>query len=189
MDFIRKNLEHFFNFLKYISERLLCIIVILFIIIIATIFFFRNSVIINPSSFESQEILFCGISLGNLSAWFGGIAIIITAIWSMYQFVKSRTIKQQEKASVIAQDFADNIIERMGMISDVLLANGEVKILLNKIDSLKLKQFTQIEMLDILGKSDCFTTFEKIITSKSTQKRYNKILETRYTQKEREKFD
>ena len=156
MDFFRKNLEHFLNFMKYVSERLLCIIIILCIIIFATFFFFKNAVIITPTSFESQEIFFYEISLENLSVWFAAITIIITAIWSMYQFVKNRTSRQQEKASLIAQNFADNIIERMGMIYDVLTANEEVKILLRKIDSLKLNQFTRIEILNIVGDQECF---------------------------------
>ena len=190
MDFFRKNLEHFFNFMKYVSERLLCIIIILSIIALVTFFFFKNAVIITPTSFESQEILFYGVSLGNLSAWFGGIAIIITAIWSMYQFVKGRTIKQQEKAAEIAQDFANNLIEKLGIISDVLLPNQEIEKMISKIvKSKQLSQFTTIEISSILDDEKCFENCNNIIHSKETQERYNNILKERYNDEEKKKFD
>lgn len=190
MNFIKKNMEHIINFFKYLWERIFCIILLGLFIGIITYLFFNNSTIQNPETVESQEILFCGISLDNISTWFTSIALICTALWSMYQFVKSRTSKQQEKASEIAQDFASNLIEKMGIISDVLLPNQEMEQMISKIvQSKELNQFTTIEISNILKDENCFKKCNEIIHAKETQERYDKILSERYNDEEKKKFD
>ena len=190
MNFIKKNIEHIINFFKYLWERIFCIILLGLFIGIITYLFFSNSIIRNPETFESQEIFFCGISLDNISTWFTSIALICTALWSMYQFVKGRTSKQQEKASEIAQDFASNLIEKMGIISDVLLPNKEMEQMISKIvKSKELNQFTTIEISNILKNDKCFEICDNIIHEKETQERYNKILDERYNNEEKKKFD
>ena len=49
---------------------------------------------------------------------------------------------EQEKASEIAQSFADNLVERFAIISDVLLSNQEMQQLLVKVSNSNLKSFT-----------------------------------------------
>lgn len=181
MDFIRKNLEHFFNFLKYILERLLCIILILSIIIIATIFFFRNSVIINPSSFESQEILFCGISLGNLSAWFAAITIIITAIWSMYQFIKSVSRKQQEKGASIAKDFTSGLLDKCGIVTVVFKKSKLYKLLNSHEEYNSFRNFTVSELRDIYG-NELPAIYRAIEQECNLDKIYHDLLKNRITE-------
>lgn len=188
MKFIKKNIERIIDFLKYIWERIICISLLLIFIIIITILFFNNSSILNPENIASQQVLFLGISLENLSIWLTLIALITTALWSMYQYTKNRVAKQQEKASEIAIDFADNIIERMGMISDVLTADSKIKEIINHLNPSKLNQFTFMEILEILDEKYIDDFFE-VVESPKTQKEYNKILEERYNKKEREKFD
>ena len=190
MNFIKKNMEHIINFFKYLWERIICIILLLLFIGIITYLFFSNSTIQNPETVESQEILFCGISLENIATWFTSVALICTALWSMYQFVKSRTSKQQEKASEIAQDFASNLIEKMGIISDVILPNKEMEQMISKIvQSKELNQFTAIEISNILKDENCFKKCNDIIHAKETQERYDKILSERYNDEEKKKFD
>ena len=188
MNFIKKNIEHLGNFLDYIIEHLLCVIILILIFIIsfAILKAFPCSM---PKDIQSQEIYILGISLNNIGIWFTAIGLIVTAFWSMYQFTKSKILKQQEKASEIAQDFADNLIERMGLISDVLMPNQEIQNMIKKLDTSKLKQFTVVEMLEIMNDKQCFEKFHKIVLSKRTQNRYNTILNKRYNKQEQEKFD
>jgi len=188
MNFIKKNFEHFRNFLDYIMDHLLCIIVLILVFIISFIILKSLPFIQLPNN-QSQEIYVLGISLGNISIWFTAIGVVITAFWSMYQFTKSKTLKQQEKASEIARDFANNLIERMGLISDVLMPNQEIKNMIKNIDTSKLKQFTVVEMLEIIDDNKCFEKFHNIVNSKNTQKRYVKILNTRYNEFEQQRFD
>ena len=77
----------------------------------------------------------------------------------------------------------------MGLISDVLMPNQEIQNMIKKLDTSKLKQFTVVEMLEILNDEHCFEKFHNIINSKRTQNRYNEILNSRYNEKEKEKFD
>lgn len=190
MEFLKKNVEHVINFAKYIWERIICIILVLVFITIITIIFFSNSVILTPENVESQQILFSGISLENLGVWFTSIALIATALWSMYQYTKNKISKQQEKASEIAQDFSNTLIEKMGIISDVLMPNHEIQKMVTKIvKSKKLNQFTTLEIRNILEDEKCFEKCDKIIHSKRTQGRYNEILKERYNDIEQNRFD
>ena len=77
----------------------------------------------------------------------------------------------------------------MGLISEVLMQNQEVEKIIKIIHSNKISQFTVLEVQDIFNNKDCINNFEKIIRSRNTQKRYDKILEKNYNAKEREKFD
>lgn len=189
MDFIKPNWEHFINFIKFISERLLCILITLLIVVFITVLFFKKAEIQNPESVESQQILFYGISLDNLGTWFTFIGLIITAIWSVHQYNKNRSSKQQEKAADIAKDFADNLVERMGLITHVLSYNKEIQNIMQKLDISKLNQFTEIEIKEILNNNNLIIAFLRIINSKKTQKKYKELLNKQYSNKEQEKFD
>lgn len=174
----------FCNILKIVG-----ISIIIFMVFAISLFIFSKCNIQTPSDVESQEIFICGISLNNWGTWITLIGLIFTAIWSMHQYKKSQLSKQQEKASEIAQDFANNLIERMGLISDVLMPNQEIENMLKKIDSSKLCQFTRVEISEIMNDNQCFQKFHKILYSKRTQKRYNEILHKRYSESELERFD
>lgn len=189
MEIWNKNINEFKSFGKYLLERLLCIVIAFIFVIGLTYLLFSNAEIINPQEVESQQVLVFGISLENLSIWLGAVAIVITAFWSAFQYHKNKLVRQQEKASEIAKDFADNLIERMGLISAVLMPNHDIQNMIKGLDTSKLKQFTIMEMLGILHDKHCFEKFDKIIDSKRTQKRYIRILKNRYTENERQKFD
>ena len=190
MNFIKKNMEHIVNFLKYLWERIFCIILLLAFIGIITYLFFSNSTIQNPETVESQEILFYGISLDNISVWFTSIALICTALWSMYQFVKNRTSRQQEKASEIAGEFSNNLIGNLGLISKTLLKNDEIKNMLKtlKDSNIPLNQFTKYEIEEIFGDNQIFQKFDKIIMSDKSQKDYSTFLYNKYSEEEQKNF-
>ena len=119
----------------------------------------------------------------------GSGTMVIGAIWAIYQFDKNVNRKQQEKASEIAQDFANNFIERFSIISKVLLKNNEMRKMLSKIANGELKSFTRIEILDAVGDKNCFNKYSQIVKSKKTQNRYETILNKLYNEKEKEKFN
>ena len=190
MEFFKTNLDHLSNLLKFIIERLFCILLTLGFILLITYFFFSNVQIQNPESIESQQILLFGISLENLSIWFTFVGLIITAFWSMIQYNKNKAIQQQEKASEIASDFADNIIEKLSIISCVLMSNEDIRKMVHKlVHSKKLKQFTTWEVSSALEDEKCFDNYQQIISSKSIQRNYKKILKKHYNSEERKKFN
>lgn len=183
-------MEHIINFFKYLWERIFCIILLVLFIGIITYLFFSNSIIQNPETVESQQILFCGISLENIATWFTSIALICTALWSMYQFVKSRTSKQQEKASEIASKFANNLIEKLGLISKTLLSNSEIAKIVKTIDNstVPLSQFTIYEIKEIFNDEHIFKKVDNILKSDEIQKTYTDFLKDKYSEQEKQKF-
>lgn len=189
MDFLKTNWTHFTNFIKFIGERLFCILFTVGIVVIFTLLFFKCATIQNPNTIENQQILFYGISLDNLGTWFTFIGLIITAIWSVHQYNKNKSLKQQEKAADIAKNFADNLVERMGLITHILSHNKEIQNIMQKLDISKLNQFTEIEIKEILNNNNLIIAFFKIINSKKTQKKYKELLNKQYSKKEQEKFD
>lgn len=190
MNFWKNNWSHLENFIRFFAERFLCILATLLFIALITFCFFKIAVIQNPEVVDSQEIYIYGISLDNLSTWFTFLGLIIAAFWSMHQYNKNKAIKQQERASEIAQDFADNIIEKLGLISDTLMPNLEIqKIVAQIVKSKQLKQFTTWEIASILGDEKCFEKYQQIIRSEDTQKRYTELLNKHYSRSEREKFN
>ena len=111
-------------------------------------------------------------------------------IWALYQYNKGKKEKQQEKAAEIAKDFADDLVERMGMISGVLRKNNEIKGMIESVvKSKKLSQFTTLEIAKILGNTKCFEKFDTILHSEEIQKEYKEMLNKRYSEKEQEKFE
>lgn len=189
MIFLKNNYEHLINFFRFIGDRLFAIMFTILLVFLISCKLFSMVAINNAETVESQEILICGLSFENLSIWLTSVGLIITALWSMYQYIKNQNLKQQEKASEIARDFANNLIERMSLISNVLLQNKEVQKIIKVINSSNINQFTKKEAINIFKKANCSDIFLKIIKSKNTQKKYNKILNENYNEKEKEKFD
>lgn len=184
---MRKNIEHLMNFLTYLKEHLLCFILIIIFFIVAGIILVHLPVN-NPENIEAQQILIFGVSLENWSIWYTIVGLVITALWSMYQYTKSVTRKQQEKASVIAQDFSNQLIEKIAIISNILLKNNEVHKMVSKISNSTLQNFTTMEITNILDDDNCFSIYSKCLTSKRTQKRYEDTLNKIYSKNEQEKF-
>lgn len=183
-----KHLKNFWKYIQYIFNHLFCVILLIFIVFLSCLFLSKCT-IINPSTVESQEILIAGISLDNWGIWFTAIGLIITAVWSMYQYHKNFLIKQQEKATAIAQEFANHLVEKFGLISDTLLGDEQFNKIIEKFPLEKFKDFTVLEVLELSNNKNIFNDFNSIITSKSTQKRYTRLLKKRYSKVEREKFD
>lgn len=178
---IVKEIPNIFKFLLIIS------LVALFLF--SSVWLFKYCNIQNPTDVQSQEIYIYEISLGNWCTWITLIGLLFTALWSMHQYNKNRLSKQQEKASEIAQDFANNLIERMGLISYVLTPIPIIKEIMKNLDTSRLNEFTAMEILEILNDEKYIDSFFETIESDDTQKKYNDILKQKYNDKEIEKFD
>ena len=141
------------------------------------------------TSEEEQQIFIFKISLNNWCTILTIIGVFFTAIWAIHEYDKKNKLSQQEKASEIAQNFANNLIERMGLISEVLMPNQEIQKIIKIIDNTNINQFTLFEVQNIFDDQNYVDKFCEILLSKNTQKRYNKILNRFYSPKERERFD
>lgn len=176
-------------FLKLIKIVPIVLLVSFFLLLSLICFNFCD--VQNPSEIQSQEIYFLNVSLGNWGTWITLVGLFFTAIWSMHQYMKSRLSKQQEKASQIATDFADNLIEKMGLISKTLLKNTYVQKVTSIFDNNpeSLSQFTTFEIIDILNDEDVFEKFKNILLSENTQKEYQIFLNEKYSKNEQERFN
>ena len=181
------------NFMKYFLKflKIIPIIFLVSIFLLLSIILFNFCDIQNPNEVQSQEIYICKISLSNWGAWITLVGLFFTAIWSMHQYIKSKLSKQQEKASQIATDFADNLIEKTGLISETLLENSYVQNITSIFDNHpeSLSQFTTFEIENILNDKNVFVNFKNILCSEDTQKEYQKFLDEKYSEKEQERFN
>lgn len=192
-NFLKQHISKLIHSIFSLIKSIVCkyyIYIIIFIITIVITLLIHNATIITPENFESQQILINNISLENWSTIITTIGLLSTAIWSMFQYNKSRIAKQQEKASEIAQTFSNDLIEKTGLISDVLMDNPEVQKMVHSIKkSKRLNQFTTLEILNILDDQKCFEKYDKIVKSQRTQARYTELLSKRYDQFERQSFN
>lgn len=117
--FMKKNIEHLMNFLIYIKEHLLCFILVVLFFILSGIVLVHLP-INNPTNIETQQILIFGVSLENWSIWYTVCGLIVTALWSMYQYAKNVSRKQQEKASIIAKSFSEKLTTKCSLICAVI---------------------------------------------------------------------
>lgn len=148
MKFIKKNIEHFGNFLDYIIEHLLCIIVLILIFIISFVIlkFLPCSM---PKEVQSQEIYIGGVSLNNISIWFTAIGLIITAIWSIYQYAKNTARKQQEKGANLAKEFSNSLLSKCGLVTTVYKKSPLYKILNSHEEYNSFRNFTISELREV----------------------------------------
>lgn len=180
---------------RHPKRALVVIFFLIFIVIVIAISnlvqtFFRINIINIVNSDEVQQILIFGISLDNWCTLLTMFGVVIGAGWGLIQYDRNTKLRQQEKASEIAQDFANNLIEKTALISDTLMSNKEFqKMIVKIVKSKKLNQFTYWEIANILNDKQCFNKCEQIIRSQRTQQKYTQLLEKKYNETERTKFN
>lgn len=162
------------------------ILFIVTVIIVSKIFNLNTFYVVHSE--QTQQIFFLYISLENWCTMASTAAIFCGAMWGLMQYDKTVKIRQQEKASVIAKDFADNLVEDLSIISEVLMKNQEVQKIIETLNGKSISEFTRHEVSNIYS-NEIAKQFMQIIISKNTQKRYRKILKKYYTKKEQERFD
>ena len=176
-------------FMKFL--KIVLIILLISIFLLGSLVFFNVLDIRTPTDTQAQEIYIQKISLSNWCSWITLIGLIFTAIWSMHQYKKSKLSSQQEKAAQIATDFADNLIEKLGLISKTLLSDKQVQEIVNKLNmnSPSLSQFTTYEIEKIFGDKNIFDIYTKILVSDEIQKNYESLLNNKYSKLEQQKFN
>lgn len=192
MYYLRKFIGHLSSWLEYLREHIIRLSFILIIFIFACIFFcsLPKYNILENNVISEQHIVFQGIILENWFTYISLIAIFITAIWAIYQFNKSTARKQQERASEIAQEFANNLVEKMAIIPYALLNdNAKMKEMINKIVNSKPRSFDAIEICKIVADEQCFQICNELINSKETQNLYLNRLSEIYNTEEQKKFN
>lgn len=173
---MRKNFEHLKNFFIYINEHLFCFILVIIFFILAGVILVHLP-INNPDNIESQQILIFGVSLENWSICFTMCGLIITALWSTYQYTKNVSRKQQEKGAEIAKLFANDLLRKCSILGSVIL-KSEIETLfkLEEHDYRVFKNFDREEIYDIYKKDKnvdlMFFKLKQIIISDEIQKIY-----------------
>ena len=181
------------KFLNYIIEHWKRIF--LFILIgVCFIIFFKLFAEILPIKNNIQVIKFFGITLQNWGTILAIFGTIFTLIWAMFEYDKRRIIAQQQRASEIADIFSSEIVEKLSLISEVLLENKYFSEKLKKIDSRKLIRFDIFELKEITNcrndkeLNDFVSSILKVINSKDVQEKYEDKLERMYSEEERKRF-
>lgn len=179
-----KHLKSLGKYIRYILEHMVCIIAILIFFAISCKLLSKAQ-IINPSAYESQEILIFGISLNNWGTWITGIGLIITAICSMYQYHKSVLRRQQEKASQIAKQFSDHLLLKYEIVN-IVYKNSPFKVLLGleHLDYGLFHNFNIDEVRKTYKDYNFPTLYQKMKKSIRFDDLYYHILEKRITVKE-----
>lgn len=183
MNFIKKNIEHFWNFLNYIFEHLLCIILLILIFVVSFVVL-KNLPFSMPEDIQSQEIYIWGISLNNVGIWFTAIGLIVTAFWSTFQFVKNISRSQQEKGAEISKMVSQVLLNKCTVLGSVIL-KSELNQIFN-FDDLKpttFKNFDNNELMKLFKEPDIASLkIKKILTSNELQQIYFRVLETNISQ-------
>lgn len=169
------------SFLDFLKKHILYIIgVILFIIGTGLLLLF--SPIRNPEQVESQEILLGGISLENWGIWITIIGAILASLWAMYQYSKTASLKQQEKASDIAKAFSDDLLKKCSTVNTVY----QNSILNSFIEDIKksrtpLIDFNTDELREITNDDDFPSYYKELKFSIDFDYLYYRVLEKRIT--------
>lgn len=180
----------FFNYFLNHWKRILTFIIFVILIIL----FFIAFAEILPINNNIQVIKFFGITLQNWGTILAIFGTIFTLVWAMFEYDKRRIIAQQQRASEIADIFSSEIVEKLSLISEVLLENENFSEQIKKIDWKKLKRFDIFELKEI---TNCCSDKEldkfikgvlKCISSKDVQEAYEEKLNRMYSEEERKRF-
>ena len=181
MYYINKIKKHLITWWDYIKEHLVRMFFLLFLfssLCIIFCFFPRENIIQNGMITE-QHIMIFGITLGNWFTYISMIALLITAIWAIYQFDKNNSRKQQEKGAEIAKLFSEDLLFKCTILGKVILDSGIGNLFkLNILDYRKFKNFDRAEMYNIYKSDDeIFLKLKQLLFSDNTQQIYLRYLD------------
>ena len=167
------------NFFTFLRKHILYIIgIILFLI--GTGFLLLLSPIKNPVQVESQEILLCGISLNNWGIWITIIGAILASLWAIYEYSKSVSFRQQEKASEIAKSFSESLTTKCFIICQVFFASKLNSFLvLNEKSYDSFKFFNTNEIRTIYNDDNFIEKYIQEFKQSSLDQIYYRMLDSR----------
>ena len=176
----------FCSLCNYVAEYFTYIAIIMIIAILLLCgYLLIHLPIINPEAFENQQILIFGISLENWGIWYTAIGLVITALWSIYQFKKNISRKQQEKGAEISKLVSQSLLYKCSVLGDVIM-KSELNSIFN-FDKLKPSAFTNFDKTELLNLFDnndeIFHRIRTILSSDEIQQIYFRYLEIHISQK------
>lgn len=185
MYYICKNLKHLWDFFKYILERIVCV----GLIIVGIYFLFTRIInvsdIQNTDNVESQQIIFNKLSFDNWGIVITVIGLIITAIWSIYQYTKNQALQQQQKGAEIAKLFSEDLLYKCTILGNVILHSKLNDIIKHdSINEKNFKNFDKTEAFDLYESDSLFVDLKKVLFSADIQQAYLRELDSRISLKE-----
>ncbi len=129
---------------------------------------------------NEQIIYFLGITLNNWLTIITMFGLIIGGVWTVYQYYKNRKMKQLERATKIAQVFANELGRQFSVIDAILSKYPKLNTLINKIIKSNCSKFTKYELNQVLSTNE-IADYLKFISSESTNKEYVKYIHRNYT--------
>lgn len=87
-----------------------------------------------------KEFICCIII--NWKNLYQGVGVHAAALWAMYQYDKDKKMKRQEKSRKISNDFSNEFVEKLGIISYILSNSKKYTEFLKKVDFSLLNNFT-----------------------------------------------
>lgn len=173
MKYIKKLLMHLEFWKNYIKEHLFRTIIILILGIICIVGFYCFS-------YNNNELTISGISLNNWFNWISFWGLIAGAFWTIFQYDKNKTQKQQDKASKIAKSFSDSLTTKCAIIYAVI-KNSEIFTLLelDKKSYNSFKVFNTNEIRTIYNDDNFIEKYRKTYLEANLDQIYYRILDTR----------
>lgn len=163
---------------KYIIPAVFIIISLIGIIILIK----THITVRNPENVETQQIIIFSISLDNLGIILTSIGLPGTAIWSMFQFSKSKKSKQQDKSSQIAKHFSDTLLNKCDLVIRVFKLSDLSRVIdVFSQPNFFLEDFTCNELREITENDDFPNIYKKMKENQNFDNIYYNLLERKIT--------
>ncbi len=181
MNFFQDLFAKLSNLLEYAKEHWFRILFIFltFILFCVVFYFIPKTNIIENNALKEQNVLIFGITLENWFSYLSMIALIIAAVWAIYQFDKSNTLKQQERASEIAKSFSDKLTIKCSIICEVIKGSELYSLL--ELDSKRyddFKIFNTNEIRNIYVDDNIIEKYKKKRKESNLDMIYYRLLES-----------
>lgn len=185
MNYIEKNIQHLLDFIKYVFERLICIVLIMSVIYYLFFNIINVSDIQNANNVESQQIIFNNLSFDNWSIIITIAGLMITAIWSIYQYTKKQSLQQQQKGAEIAKLFSEDLLYKCTILGNVILTSSLNDIIKpNDINEKNFRNFDKNEAFNLYKDDALFVNLKKSLFSSEVQQTYLRELDKQVSLKE-----
>ena len=170
---------------RHPKRALVVIYFLIFIVIVIAISnlvqtFFRINIINIVNSDEVQQILIFGISLDNWCTLLTMFGVVIGAGWGLIQYDRNTKLRQQEKATIIAQSFSDKLTLKCMLICSVIENSplGQLLELQDK-DCFSFNNFNTAEIRQVYNDDNFPEKYNNIKEMSNLDVIYYNILESR----------
>ena len=186
MYYLDRIKSHLLNWWEYIKEHFIRIIIMLLIFsLLCVIFcFFPRENFIQDGIITEQHIIIGGITLENWFTYISMIALLITAIWAVYQFDKNNSRKQHEKGAEISKIISKDLLYKCSILGEVIIRSKlDDYFNFNDLKPSAFKNFDKTELVTLFDNQDeIFREIKSICISNDIQQIYFRCLEVNITQ-------